>query len=95
LTKELEYAIFVLGQGNSREGTKPMSTTTDQQVKVIRMAIKTLDYEKRKVIMKPADDNQVEVLQDIDNEIQALEDAIIALRNADKFRNSLKSFLGE
>lgn len=61
-------------------------STTDQQVRSIRIAIKAL-YQERETRANP------EILAEIDRDIVALTDAITALRNADTFRDALKGFL--
>lgn len=68
-------------------------TTLQQQTSAIRMAVKALQYEIKKQIEKgtPATD---EIFAEIRGEIQALQDASEALKAAEAFKASMKSFLG-
>jgi hypothetical protein len=70
-----------------------MNSTLQQQTDAIRLAIKALNYEITKMLNKgvPATD---EAIVDMRFEARAMSDAIEALRAAEAFKISMKSFLG-
>jgi hypothetical protein len=69
-------------------------TTLQQQRSAIRMAVKALEYEIKKLITDKGLQETDETIIEIRAEIEALKDASEALRAAESFKSSMKSFLG-
>lgn len=72
-----------------------MTTTLEQQIRAIRMAIWALETERRSVRQREiAGESAADALAQIDEEIAALRDATEAMKSADAFRQSLRGFIG-
>ncbi len=73
-----------------------MTTDTATQIRAIRRAIKSLEYEYIQVQRK-ADTTatKVEVIIDIDQDIAALNDAILTICASDTFKYAFSSFLNQ
>jgi hypothetical protein len=67
-----------------------MKTTTKQQTRAIFDAIKGLHRDRKRL----TETTGTGLLADIDADIQALEDAMAALREADAFRAAMRAFVG-
>lgn len=70
-----------------------MKTTLEQQTTAIRMAIKSLEHDIVKMTQKGTAANDETILE-MRAEQRAMNDAIEALRAAEAFKASVKSFLG-
>jgi hypothetical protein len=72
------------------------STTMEQQTQAIRSAIKALEVERRAIRKREiAGEDVSDVIEMIDAERQALEDAISVIKKAATFRAALKDFIND